>query len=290
MNNALLIILITFWRAIILLPRSLQLILSSFVGFLLYLIPLKRNKFSKINIDLCFPNMSTNELQEIYKRNVILSGKIFFDTGIAWFWSNERINKNISYKINGLNKLIEIQQSGQGVLLFFKHSLHLELDTRVLGMHAEIYGVEREHNSKYFQSIQRKGRLKGMCDVVDRSNTIRFIKWLKEGKTVLYAPDQDYGMKKSNEIKFFNQPAATVSAPSKIVKKTSCKTFFLNSYLNKNQLIINIEELTLNHLDEFNFSENLNMYIEEKIKENPSEYLWQHRRFKSTLGKQNLYK
>ena len=100
MNNALLIILITFWRAIILLPRSLQLILSSFVGFLLYLIPLKRNKFSKINIDLCFPNMSTNELQELYKRNVILSGKIFFDTGIAWFWSNERINKNISYKIN----------------------------------------------------------------------------------------------------------------------------------------------------------------------------------------------
>ena len=86
MNNALLIILITFWRTIILLPRSLQLILSSFVGFLLYLIPLKRNKFSKINIDLCYPNMSTNELQEIYKRNVILSGKIFFDTGIAWFW------------------------------------------------------------------------------------------------------------------------------------------------------------------------------------------------------------
>tara|TARA_Y100000768_G_scaffold388245_1_gene383032 strand:- start:4983 stop:5456 length:474 start_codon:yes stop_codon:yes gene_type:complete len=157
-------------------------------------------------------------------------------------------------------------------------------------MHAEIYGVEREHNSKYFQSIQRKGRLKGMCDVVDRNNTIRFIKWLKEGKTVLYAPDQDYGMKKSNVIKFFNQPAATVSAPSKIVKKTSCKTFFLNSYLNKNELIINIEELTLNHLDEFNFSENLNMYIEEKIKENPSEYLWQHRRFKSTLDKQNLYK
>jgi lauroyl/myristoyl acyltransferase len=226
----------------------------------------------------------------MYKRNIILSGRILFDTGIAWFWSNERINKNISYKINGLSKLIENQETSQGVLLFFKHSLHLELDTRILGMHAEIYGVEREHNSKYFQSIQKKGRLKGMRDVVDRNNTIRFIKWLKSGKTVLYAPDQDYGMKKSNEIKFFNQPAATVAAPAKIVSKTSCKTFFLNSYLNKNQLIIDIEELTLNHLDEFNFSENLNMHIEERIKQNPSEYLWQHRRFKSTLGKKNLYK
>tara|TARA_B100001250_G_scaffold394874_1_gene399231 strand:+ start:1156 stop:2028 length:873 start_codon:yes stop_codon:yes gene_type:complete len=290
MNNALLKILITFWRAIILFPRRLQLILSSLVGFLLYLIPLKRNKFSKINIGLCFPDMTENELRGIYRRNIFLSGKILFDTGIAWFWSNERINKNISYEINGLNKLIKEQRSGQGVLLFFKHSLHLELDTRILGMHAEIYGVEREHNSKYFQYIQKKGRLKGLQDVVDRNNTIRFIKWLKEGKTVLYAPDQDYGMKKSNEIKFFNQPAATVSAPAKIVKKTSCKTFFLNSYLNKNQLVINIEELTLNKLDEFNFSENLNIYIEEKIKKNPAEYLWQHRRFKSTLGKKNIYK
>jgi len=290
MNNALLIILIAFWRAIILLPRRLQLILSSLVGFLLYLIPFKRNKFSKININLCFPEISKNEISSMYKRNIILSGRILFDTGIAWFWSNERINKNISYKINGLSKLIENQEKSQGVILFFKHSLHLELDTRILGMHAEIYGVEREHNSKYFQSIQKKGRLKGMRDVVDRNNTIRFVKWLKSGKTVLYAPDQDYGMKKSNEIKFFNLPAATVAAPAKIVNKTSCKTFFLNSYLNKNELIIDIEELTLNHLDEFNFSENLNMHIEERIKQNPSEYLWQHRRFKSTLGKQNLYK
>ena len=288
MNNALLIILITFWRAIILLPRSLQLILSSFVGFLLYLIPLKRNKFSKINIDLCFPNMSTNELQEIYKRNVILSGKIFFDTGIAWFWSNERINKNISYKINGLNKLIKIQQSGQGVLLFFKHSLHLELDTRVLGMHAEIYGIERKHNSKYFQSIQKRGRLKSMIDVVDRKNTFKFMKWLKNGKTVLYAPDQDYGLDKSKVIKFFGHPAATVSAPYKIIQKTKCKTFFLNSYIKDNKLFLDIEKFNSNNVEEISYLNNLNKYIENKIKLNPDEYLWQHRRFKSTLRK--IYK
>ena len=67
---------------------------------------------------------------------------------------------NISYEINGLGKLLKDQASDKGILLFFKHSLHLELDSRILGMHAEIYGVEREHNSKYFQSIQKQGRLK----------------------------------------------------------------------------------------------------------------------------------
>ena len=290
MNNAFLIILISLWRALVLLPRWLQLILSSFIGLLFYLIPIKRNKYSKINIDLCFPNKTPEARKDIFKRNVISSGQVFFDTGIAWFWNNKRIKRNISYEINGLSKLLKDQASNKGILLFFKHSLHLELDSRILGMHAEIYGVEREHNSKYFQSIQRKGRLKSMLDVVDRKNTIRFIKWLKDGKTVLYAPDQDYGMKKSNEIKFFNHPAATVSAPFKIIQKTNCKTYFLNSYFKKHKLFIDIEELTFNDTEEIGFSKNLNSYIEAKIKLNPHEYLWQHRRFKSTLGKNKIYK
>ena len=290
MNNAFLIILISMWRVLVLLPRSLQLILSSFIGLLFYLIPMRRNKYSKINIDLCFPNKTPEARKDIFKRNVISSGQVFFDTGIAWFWNNKRIKRNISYEINGLSKLLKDQASDKGILLFFKHSLHLELDSRILGMHAEIYGVEREHNSKYFQSIQRKGRLKSMLDVVDRKNTIRFIKWLKDGKTVLYAPDQDYGMKKSNEIKFFNHPAATVSAPFKIIQKTNCKTYFLNSYFKKHKLFIDIEELTFNDTEEIGFSKNLNSYIEAKIKLNPHEYLWQHRRFKSTLGKNKIYK
>ena len=282
MNNALLIILIAFWRALISLPRFLQLPLSSIIGFLIYITALKRNKFSKVNIDFCFPNKSKLERNKIFKSNIILSGRVIFDTGIAWFWSKKRINKSIRYEINGLEDLLREQNSNKGVILFFKHSLHLELDARILGMHAEIYGVERKHNSEYFQSIQRKGRLKSMKGIVDRKNTIRFIKWLKDGKTLLYAPDQDYGMKKSNNIDFFNRPAATVSAPYKIIKKTQCKTYFLNSYVKEDKLFLDIEKLDLDNSDEINFSRNLNKYIEDRIRLNPNEYLWQHRRFKST--------
>ncbi len=221
---------------------------------------------------------------------ILSSGKVLFDTGSAWFWSNTRINKSIPYKINGLDELINEQSHKNGVLLFFKHSLHLELDARILGLNAEIYGVEREHNSKYFQAIQKNGRLKSMKGVVDRKNILRFIKLLKNGKTLLYATDQDYGMKNSNEVKFFNRPAATINAPLKIVQNTNCKTFFLNSYIKNGVLILDIEKLNLDHSSEFNFSENLNKYIENKIRLSPHEYLWQHRRFKSTLGKESIYK
>lgn len=290
MKNAFLQILIFFWKIIVLFPRKIQLFFGNCIGYLFLLSKSKRNRFSKININLCFPDLDTNSAYSIYKKNIILFGRVIFDTGIAWFWSDNRINKNIPYKINGLELLLRYQRLNNGVLLFFKHSLHLELDSRILAMNAEIFGVERKHNSTYFESIQKNGRLKSMKGIADRNSTVSFVRWLKNGKTVLYAPDQDYGLKKSDQIDFFGLPAATISAPLKIINKTGCNYLFMNTYYEKDNLVIDIEEPKFSTASSIMFMQDLNRYIENKIKLNPEEYLWQHRRFKSTLGKEKIYK
>jgi|TARA_B100001741_G_C16528867_1_gene588528 lauroyl/myristoyl acyltransferase len=290
MKNAFLQILIFFWKIIVLFPRKIQLFFGNCIGYLFLLSKNKRNRFSKVNINLCFPDLDTNSAYRIYKKNIILFGRVIFDTGIAWFWSDDRINKNIPYKINGLELLLRYQRLNNGVLLFFKHSLHLELDSRILAMNAEIFGVERKHNSTYFESIQKNGRLKSMKGIADRNSTVSFVRWLKNGKTVLYAPDQDYGLKKSDQIDFFGLPAATISAPLKIINKTGCNYLFMNTYYEKDNLVIDIEEPKFSTASSIMFMQDLNKYVENKIKLNPEEYLWQHRRFKSTLGKEKIYK
>ena len=289
MNRILLNLLISFWKIVLLFPRSIHIKLGFALGYFFYKSNMKRNRFSKANIDLCFSNLSAVERNDIIRSNILMSGSIPFDTGIAWFWSDKKIHKNINYEISGLDQLIKEQNNNNGVLLFFKHSLHLELDARLLGMNANIYGVERVHNSNLFDSIQNSGRLKSLKGACDRNNPIKFIRWLKKGKTVLYATDQDYGLGQSDVINFFGNPAATISAPLKIVKATSCKTYFLNSFIRDNKYLIEIEELDLNKASEITFSSNLNNLMESKITSHPHEYLWQHRRFKSTLGKEKFY-
>ena len=289
MNRALLTLLVGFWKLILFLPRPLHKVFILILGNLLYIIPLKRNKISRKNIDLCFSDMSKRKRKNLHKANVIASAQIIFDSGIAWFWSDEKIKKNINYEIKGIESLVNEQKNNNGVLLFFKHSLHLELDARLLGMNSEVYGVERVHNSELFDAIQKKGRLKSVKDTCDKNNPIKFIRWLKKGKTVLYATDQDYGLNQSDVINFFGQPAATISAPSKIINTTGCKTYFMNTYLDSGKYVLDIEELNLNHLNGSNFSQSLNDFMEKKIRNNPDEYLWQHRRFKSTLGKEDFY-
>jgi len=289
MNRILLSLLVILWKLLLLFPRPMHKGLVYFFGNLIYLMPIKRNKISQKNIELCFPKLSQEERKKLHKLNVIASAKIIFDSGISWFWSDKRINKLISYEIRGLENLLEEQKNNNGILLFFKHSLHLELDARLLGMNAEIYGVERVHNSDSFDSIQNKGRLKSVKDTCDRNNPLKFIRWLKNGKTVLYATDQDYGLSQSDIVNFFNHPAATISVPQKIIKSTKCKTFFVNSFMENDKYILEVEQIFLDQSSQINFSKDLNLYMENKIKLNPEEYLWQHRRFKSTLGKESFY-
>ena len=86
-------------------------------------------------------------------------------------------DKHINGLMDGkLGKLAKEQENKNGVLLFFKHSLHLELDTRILAMNCDIYGIEREHNSPEFELLQKTGRLKSMKGITDRKNTFTFIR------------------------------------------------------------------------------------------------------------------
>ena len=75
----------------------------------------------------------------------------------------------------------------------------------------------------------------------------------------------------------------------KIIKSTKCKTFFVNSFMENDKYILEVEQIYLDQSSQINFSKDLNLYMENKIKLNPEEYLWQHRRFKSTLGKESFY-
>jgi KDO2-lipid IV(A) lauroyltransferase len=105
----------------------------------------------------------------------------------------------------------------------------------------------------------------------------------------MYAIDQDYGWDHSVKLKFFNQNAATITTTRKIVDATNANLLFINSFYENEKLVLNIELIDHVGLNSQELAQKINDLIEEKILQHPAEYLWMHRRFKSTLGK-NFYK
>ena len=278
----------TFWQGLCHLPISLHPTIGKFCGKLLLILATSRKNIAQANIEACFPNLSKTEQQKLLQNNFLHLGRSFIETGIAWFWSDKKIQSKIDYEVIGIDFLSNNGPTN-GNLIIFKHSQHLELDARIFAMSAEVYGVSRAHNSPSMNKIQNKGRLSSMKDTADKNNPRKFLKWLKAGKNVMYAIDQDYGWDHSVKLKFFNQEAATITTTKKIIDATNSNLLFINSYYKNKKLMLEIELIDHMGLNSIELAQKINDLMEDKILQHPAEYLWSHRRFKSTLGK-NFYK
>ena len=241
-----------------------------------------------MNIQTCFPLLALQEQNKLLHQNFKFLGASIFQTGSAWFWSDVKIQKHVEYEIRGL-ELLNNTKEQSGNLVLFKHSQHLELDARLLGLNAEIYGVGRSHNSPIMNKLQTQGRLSSIQATADKNNPRKFLAWLKKGKNVLYAMDQDYGWENSVELSFFKTPTATITTARKIIDITQCNLLFVNSYFVEEKLVLELESINYDDLDSVELAQKINDLMEQKITLHPEEYLWSHRRFKSTLGK-NFYK
>ena len=278
----------TLWQGLCHLPTSWHPAIGKSCGKLLFIFAGGRKKIAQANLALCFPNLSKMEQQKLLRDNFLHLGRSLIETGIAWFWSNEKIQSQINYEITGLDLLLP-KGSNKGNLIIFKHSQHLELDARLLAMNVPMYGVSRSHNSASMNKIQDKGRLSSLKDTADKNNPRKFMKWLKSGKNVLYAIDQDYGWDHSVKLNFFQQEAATITTTKKIIDATNSNLLFINSYYKNKKLMLEIELIDHMGLNSIELAQKINDLMEDKILQHPAEYLWSHRRFKSTLGK-NFYK
>ena len=281
-------VIITIWKGICLLPAAWQKIFGQVLGNLLLVIASKRKRIAQVNIQTCFPLLAFQEQNKLLHQNFKFLGASIFQTGSAWFWSDVKIQKHVEYEIRGL-ELLNNTKEQSGNLVLFKHSQHLELDARLLGLNAEIYGVGRSHNSPIMNKLQTQGRLSSIKATADKNNPRKFLAWLKKGKNVLYAIDQDYGWENSIELSFFKNPAATITTTRKIIDITQCNLIFVNSYFAQEKLVLELESINHNELDSMQLAQKINDLMEQKITLHPEEYLWSHRRFKSTLGK-NFYK
>ena len=278
----------TLWQGLCHLPTSWHPAIGKLCGKLLFILAKSRKKIAQANIEACFPELSKAEQQELLRDNFLHLGRSFIETGIAWFWSDKKIQSKVDYDVIGINHLSN-NNSNKGNLIIFKHSQHLELDARLFAMNAAVYGVSRTHNSASMNKIQNKGRLSSIKDTADKNNPRKFMKWLKAGKNVMYAIDQDYGWDHSVKLQFFNQEAATITTTRKIIDATNANLLFINSYYKNKTLVLQIELIDHEGLNSIKLAQKINDLMEEKILQHPAEYLWMHRRFKSTLGK-NFYK
>lgn len=282
------------WYALSWLPYRVQYQLGRALGWLLYHLAKRRRQIARANLDLCFPSW-TEEQREAVTRGVITSiGIAFFETGIAWFWPKWRLQR--LYTIEGLEHLDAARDNGTGVILMAFHFTHIDIGAKLLGLRFSIDGTYRPHNNPVYDYIQRTGRERHTMQgqAIPRDDVRAMVKALRNGRAIWYAPDQDYGAKHSIFVPLFGIPAATVTATSQLARLGKAQVIAFTQTRKPDgrgyHLKIYSPLQDFPSGDEVADTVRINQFVEARILEQPEQYLWVHRRFKTRPpGEPDLY-
>jgi Kdo2-lipid IVA lauroyltransferase/acyltransferase len=265
------------------LPMRLQLAVGRLLGRLFKLISGYRRTIVRTNIGLCFPELDTRQQQQLINRCYDSLGMGLVETAFA-YWADDR-NFNRFGTLEGLEHIETARRQGKGVLLLSGHFCSLDFAGRILVKHHPACFTYQKLRNRLIDSALKKRR-SATCELlINRYDTRGFIKALKAGQVVWYAPDQDQARKNSVFAPFFGIPANTLTSTTKLVKLTGAAVlpFHIRRLPGSRGYALTIAP----PLEDFpgaseeQDAARFNAIIESQVREHPEQYLWMHRRFKT---------
>jgi Kdo2-lipid IVA lauroyltransferase/acyltransferase len=271
------------------------------LGFMIAPLLRTRGKVARRNLEVCFPNLSHTEREDLLTRNLRNSGLLISEFAFAWMASDQSLAK-VPVRFNNLAGLQAAIAKGKGVLLVGAHFSHLELAGRLMcaNVATPVGGMYREHETAAFEQVIKQRRLRYAKAMFRRDELRAAIRWLKAGNILWYAPDQEYRRGDTVFAPFFDIPASTLTATHQLAKMTGAAVVgFAHRRLNNDDQFagkIGYEISFSEPLTDFPSTDavadttRVNDLIVAGIRAAPEQYLWMHQRFKvRPEGSEKIY-
>lgn len=275
---------VLWWLLVQVLPFRLQIFLGNCLGDILRRVGGSRIHIARTNIDRCFPNLTAQE-RSLLLRDTLRSTAIgFFESGAAWFWPNWRIRRQFSIK--GGEYLERINAEGRGIIFMGVHFTPIEIGAAYVNTAYSIDGFYRPHKNPVYDYVQAVGRIwrNDNSQVIPNGDVRGIVRALRQGRVVNYAPDQDYGRRRSVFVPFFGIDTATVKAPAQLAQAGKAEIVpWVARRLPNGRHEVEIYPPITGMLgeDDLANAKVINNFVEARVRESPAQYLWVHRRFKT---------
>ncbi len=284
-------------RIIVLLPFRIIVTIGQAMGLLLYRISSSRLQVARKNIELCFPALSATEQSNLVKQHFISLGIGFFEVGMARWKSNQSLKKII--EIKGIEHLIRAVKKNRGVILMSAHFTMLEISA-LIGRNEIVQedlppmvGMFRLGKNSIINQFFRNTRLRSTESLVTKFEVKDLIRALKDKKLVWYASDQSFTGKNAISVNFFKHPAMTNPGIIRIAKITGSPVlpYFPSRLANGKGYVLEVlpEIESFPSEDTNNDMKKIHALLEQHILQNPEQYYWIHRRFKTVADDKNPY-
>ena len=267
--------------------------IGDMVGNLLFYLLRSRRHITLTNLRLCLPHLSPEARLKLAKQHFQAYSRSVWERSILWWSSEQRLKRLIQIDAPGV-PLAQIQ-AGPTILLC-PHFVCLDVAGVGVMLESSLCSIYVQQSNRVFDRALRRGRSRFRpVSLFSREDGIKLIvRAMRNGLPYFMLPDLDFGEKNAEFVPFFNIPAATLTAPTRLAASTGARLIpvvarFLPDYKGWKVTFYPAWENYPSN-DVVADTRRMNMFIEQLILEHPADYFWSHRRFKTRpAGMPDLY-
>jgi len=277
-------------RTFALFPLPVVHAIGAALGWLMAITPNDVRRVSRINIDMCFPQLTPSRRRRLLVQSLVESGKTALEFAPLWFWSEDKILALIK-AAPGRQRLDDLLNKGKGVILLIPHLGAWELASIYVSMcFAEKYpvtGLYRPPRMGALDMMIRRARERFGARMVPTTMTgVRTLyHTLNKGGVVGVLPDQEPGTGNPLFAPFFGVPANTMGLVSKLMTRTRAEAVYVYFTRLSGGRGFEVHFLPaspgLDDKDLHIATQRLNEGVEVCIRQYPEQYQWGYKRFRT---------
>jgi Kdo2-lipid IVA lauroyltransferase/acyltransferase len=268
-------------RILQLLPTPLQRVCGRAIGRAYGSLPSKWSRVARVNIDLCFPEMSEPDRANLLKRHFESLGIGVCETANA-YWATDAYVDRVT-EVIGREHVQAALKKGRGVLIVGAHFTTIEFATRILRMLGPTNVLFRPTKNPVLARFLLHHTAKLASRAIPHTAIREVISALRANEAVWYAPDQSFRNKGAALVPFFGIPAASATLTARLARISGAAVVtYFPERLADGTYRVTINPMTTDARDADPIADvaRYHALIEAHVRRVPEQYLWIHRRFK----------
>jgi Kdo2-lipid IVA lauroyltransferase/acyltransferase len=282
---------IGFMRLLAILPLRMVRGLGWLLGSALFYVIRSRRRVAEVNLTLCFPERSRQEIRGLARQNFIYFMQALLDRG--WLWHGSAATTLRRLKITGA---VEQLQNNEPVVLFVPHFVGLDAGNTAFTQQIprKLITIYTNQANKTidawilkrrarFGNIRLFGRIAGVKEIVAA---------LRSGEMLGILPDMGFGPEESIVVPFYGIPTYTVPSLHRFARLGKAKVIPVLNCMTDDGYEVRVLPAWEN-FPSVSMAEDtarMNRKLEGYIDSMPAQYFWVHKRFKDRpSGEKSVY-
>ena len=271
-------------RLISFLPLGLARLLGRVVGATVTAVAARSYKVAKLNLSLCYPELTKLEIERLARQRMAHFGQALFETPGLWRRSADWLQTKI-VAIEGEEHLRRALSNDRGTILLIPHQGNWEVIGLWVAKQTAMTSLYQPPKLATLGNWVKRAREKTGANLVPTNvrGVAALLKALQRGETVAILPDQQPPTGSGDFAALFGVQALTMTLTHNLLNRSNCQALFCCALRERGGWRLHFmpaADMIYSH-DQATSLQAMNRGVESIVALAPDQYQWEYKRFRA---------